>query len=420
MRKILIIEDDPVVAGVYRNKFAADGYQAEIAVDGETGLARLDAVVPDLVVLDLLLPRLTGIEFLRQMRARPGFEKTPVVVFSNTYLSNLVQEAWKAGATKCLSKANCSPQQVVRVVRSLAPLPAAEAPAAAGATSPAAPTTSPPRAPEIAPAPIPALTTATEDADAAFQAELRKTFLETFPSNLAAMRTALQATLKAQAEAERLKSLGELYRKVHALAGNAGIVGLLSIAHVATALEALVKELHEKPKNINASTLRTVALAVDFLGTLYQNPDFNDAPDQVPARILVVDDELISRRAVNHALERAGLKGVSVEDPAVAYQMLTENPFDLVLLDVDMPGMNGYELCAKLRQLPQHKNTPVVFVTSLNDLESRASSTISGGNDFIAKPFLFVELAVKGLVYVLRARLAATRPAPATPAPSPR
>jgi len=71
-----------------------------------------------------------------------------------------------------------------------------------------------------------------------------------------------------------------------------------------------------------------------------------------------------------------------------------------------MPGMNGYELCAKLRLLPTHKKTPVVFVTGLNDLESRANSMMSGGTDFIAKPFLFMELAVKALVHTLRGWLA--------------
>jgi DNA-binding response OmpR family regulator len=51
----------------------------------------------------------------------------------------------------------------------------------------------------------------------------------------------------------------------------------------------------------------------------------------------------------------------------------------------------------------------VVFVTGLNDLESRANSMVSGGNDFIAKPFLFIELAVKALVFVMRARVAALK-----------
>jgi len=87
-----------------------------------------------------------------------------------------------------------------------------------------------------------------------------------------------------------------------------------------------------------------------------------------------------------------------------------ENDFDLVFLDVDMPGMTGFELCAKLRAMPHHKKTPVIFVTSLNDFDNRTSSTMAGGNDFIAKPFLFIELTVKALICVMRARLQANRP----------
>jgi PleD family two-component response regulator len=176
---------------------------------------------------------------------------------------------------------------------------------------------------------------------------------------------------------------------------------------MADALEALLKELYEKPKNMNPSTLRTVASAVDFMGVLFDQNALADKQNLPPAHILVVDDEAISRRAVTYALEKAKLKSVNVEDPVAAYDMLAERKFDLIFLDVDMPGMNGFELCTKLRTLPAHKKTPVVFVTSLNDFESRANSTMSGGNDFIAKPFLFMELAVKALVYVLRGRMAA-------------
>ena len=122
-----------------------------------------------------------------------------------------------------------------------------------------------------------------------------------------------------------------------------------------------------------------------------------------------MDDEAISRRAVIYALEKASLKCVSVEEPAAALTMLSENRFDLVFLDVDMPGMNGFELCAKLRTLRGHAKTPVVFVTGLTDFESRARSTLSGGNDLIAKPFLFMELAVKALTYVLKGQLGIIR-----------
>jgi len=178
---------------------------------------------------------------------------------------------------------------------------------------------------------------------------------------------------------------------------------------MADALEALLKELHEKPKHITASTLRTVASAVDCLGVLFKHSLASERSDVQPPFVLVVDDEAISRRAVTYALDKAKLKSVAVEDAERAFELLAQNNFDLVFLDVDMPGMSGFELCTKLRSLPAHKKTPVAFVTSLNSFESRANSSMSGGNDFIGKPFLFIELAVKALVHVLRGRLPAAK-----------
>src|SRR6266851_9897113 len=117
MKKILIIEDDQIVANIYRNKFSVEGYTVEIAHDGHAGVECIRSFRPDAVILDLMLPKITGVEVMKKVRAEPDFQKLPIIVFSNTYLTNMVQEAWKAGATKCLSKANCSPKQLLDVVR---------------------------------------------------------------------------------------------------------------------------------------------------------------------------------------------------------------------------------------------------------------------------------------------------------------
>ncbi len=405
MKKILIIEDDQIVANIYRNKFSVEGYLVETAFDGEAGLDLVKSFHPDAILLDLMLPKVTGVELMKRIRAEPDFAKVPVIVFSNTYLTNLVQEAWQAGATKCLSKANSTPKQVIEVVRGTIGNDGEPAAAAARTKSRMGAGAG---APALAGAP-PAERAPASDADAEFQADLRRSFVESLPSTLAGLRGLLQALIKADGDTVRLQQVHELYRRIHALTGNAGIAGLLQIAQMADALEALLKELYEKPKNVNVSTLRTVAAAIDFLAFLFEHGTMPDRQEIPPANILVVDDEAISRRAITYALEKAKLKSVSVEDPNVAFKLLSETPFDLVFLDVDMPGMNGFELCTKLRSLPAHKRTPVVFVTSLNDFESRANSMMSGGNDFIAKPFLFIELAVKALVYVLRVKLEAVK-----------
>jgi PleD family two-component response regulator len=182
-----------------------------------------------------MLPKMSGLDLLKKIRAHEGMKHLPVIVFSNTYLSNMVQEAWKAGATKCLSKANCTPKQVIEVVRSLAAQPAGTPAAVAPRISPVVP--------EVPGA---------GDADDAFQADLRRTFFGGLPAALAACRSHLQTAAKSQDDSLRVKYLEELYRRVHTLTSNAGITGVVQIAQMADALEALLKELYEKPKSINA------------------------------------------------------------------------------------------------------------------------------------------------------------------------
>ena len=390
MKKILIIEDNQIVANVYRNKFALEDYQVEVALDGETGLNMLRIFRPDIMILDLMLPKMSGVDVIKKIRGDADFARLPIIVFSNTYLTNLIQEAWKSGANKCLSKASCSPKEVLDIVRQTV--------GDSGATPRALSTADDlkARAEKL---------TAEGVKDAAFQAELRKTFVDSLPATLATLRGGMQSLVKAENEMAQLKQIYELYRRLHALTGNAGIAGLTQISKMSDAVEALLKELYEKPKGINSSTLRTVAAGVDFLGCLFSCANSPDQQEMPAAQILVVDDEPISRRAINYALEKARLQSVSVDDANAAFKLLEEKHFDLVFLDVDMPGMNGYELCAKLRALPHHKKTPVVFVTALSDFDNRTDSLMAGGNDFIAKPFLFIELTVKALIHVLRGKL---------------
>ena len=390
MKKILIIEDNQIVANVYRNKFALEDYQVEVALDGETGLNMLRIFRPDILILDLMLPKMSGVDVIKKVRGDADFARLPIIVFSNTYLTNLIQEAWKSGANKCLSKASCSPKEVLDIVRQTV----GDSGAASKAHSPEDDLKA--KAEKL---------TAEGVKDAAFQAELQKTFVDSLPATLATLRAGMQSLVKAGDEMAQLKQIYELYRRLHALTGNAGIAGLTQISKMSDAVEALLKELYEKPKGINSSTLRTVAAGVDFLGFLFASATAPDKQAIPGGDILVVDDEPISRRAIAYALEKGHLQSTCSEEPNAALKLLEGKNFDLVFLDVDMPGMNGFELCAKLRNLPHHKKTPVVFVTALSDFDSRTNSMMAGGNDFIAKPFLFIELTVKALIHVLRVKL---------------
>ncbi len=256
MKKIVLVEDDELIANIYCNKLRVDGYDVVVALDGERALELITSAPPDLVILDLMVPKIPGIELLRRIRSHPGLQSLPVVVFSSTYLSSLIQEARQAGATKCLSKANCTPKLVLQVVQEMISAPS---PAAASAALPSSPSL-----------PEPAVSSEAGPLDdATVQAELRQSFIDSLPASLNNLRASVQLLIRATDEAARVKQLEALFHKIHALTGNAGIAGLLLISHVSDALEALLKELHEKPASITTSSVRTVALAVDFLGVLF-------------------------------------------------------------------------------------------------------------------------------------------------------
>jgi DNA-binding response OmpR family regulator len=390
MKRILITEDDALLANIYCEKCRSEGFDVTIAPDGNSAIEELKRNPPDLLLLDLMLPGTDGVQIIRFIRGQAGMEKLPILVLSNAYVTTMVQAAWRAGADKCLTKSTCTPRQMIGEVRAL--LEAGRQERAASGTR------------IVEGASQPDAEWLIDKADV-FQASVREQFLRQGPRMMGKLRAAFQGVTEHR-NANAATNLLEVYRAVHALGGAAGLARFGRIAQMCSALEALVRELHDKPKKLNASSLRTIAQALDFIGTLFER-EIPDAQANGSPLILVVDDELISRETVCAALEKASLRALSVDDPLVALKLLEQNRFDLVFMDVEMPGLNGFELCKKLHELESNRNTPVVFVTSLQDFETRARSALSGGVDLIGKPFLMIELAVKALPYVFRSAVKA-------------
>ena len=129
------------------------------------------------------------------------------------------------------------------------------------------------------------------------------------------------------------------------------------------------------------------------------------AEEPAAARILVVDDEESARQFIGSAMQLAGLRNDSAETPAEALKKLDGKEFDLIFLDVGLPEMNGFELCSRIRALDAHKQTPIVFLTGMATFQNKAQASLSGGNDFVGKPFNLPELGVKALTWVLRHQL---------------
>src|ERR1051326_2455922 len=335
MKKVLVIEDDPVIAHVYKTRLEKEDYEAEVAADGQIGFYKIYEFKPDAVLLDLMLPKMNGVEVLRNIMAEKDYNRIPIIVFTNAYVSNMVNEAFLAGATLVFNKASVTAGQILDALQDLivasAPRPAlvpqvtpgpdaSSAPGfASQLTEPAFPDSSPDSgaasvATEPGALPLDRSSINVAQDNSASEPELLKSFLERAPEVLVTLRKSTQDFAKANDEPKRLSHLLELYCKVHALTGSAGMAGLRNISKMASALEVLLKDLFEKPENINASTMRTVAHSIDFLAELCSNGKEGDLLAQYPSQILVVDDEMLSRRSIAYALEKTGLKSTMVEE----------------------------------------------------------------------------------------------------------
>ncbi len=113
-----------------------------------------------------------------------------------------------------------------------------------------------------------------------------------------------------------------------------------------------------------------------------------------PGHILVVDDELKSQNVIKAFVEFLGYTSEGASDGLQALEKL-KSGFDLVLLDVMMPGMNGFEVVQRIRENPEYSDIPIIMVTALDDKETRLRAVEAGANDFINKPIERLELQVR-------------------------
>ncbi len=114
---ILVVEDDPILVKMYREKFTNEGFQVLSAVDGESGLDMALKNKVDIILLDVMLPRMSGIDLLKRLRENEKGRKTLVVVLTNLADPNEKQKALDLGVRDYLVKAMQNPGQVVSKVK---------------------------------------------------------------------------------------------------------------------------------------------------------------------------------------------------------------------------------------------------------------------------------------------------------------
>ena len=117
MVKILIIEDDPLMRRLYQKIFTFEKYEVETAEDGEEGLDKARKSKPTLILLDIMMPKMNGLQVLGKMKTDPDLKKIPVVMLTNLAGQKDAETALAMGAVKYIVKSEYEPKQVADMVK---------------------------------------------------------------------------------------------------------------------------------------------------------------------------------------------------------------------------------------------------------------------------------------------------------------
>ena len=119
MVKVLLVEDDPLISRMYVNTFTIEGFEVVLAENGQQGLEKLADFHPDIILLDIMMPEMNGLQMLQTLKADPATKPIPVIMLTNLAEVNTVDDATMGGAVKYIVKSDYDPADVADIVRSV-------------------------------------------------------------------------------------------------------------------------------------------------------------------------------------------------------------------------------------------------------------------------------------------------------------
>jgi CheY-like chemotaxis protein len=119
MAKILIVEDDPLMSRMYQKIFTFEGYAVEMAGDGEEGLEKARSSKPTLMLMDIMMPKMNGLEALEKLKADPETKAIPVIMLTNLAGQQDAETALSKGAIKYIIKSEYDPKQVANMIKEI-------------------------------------------------------------------------------------------------------------------------------------------------------------------------------------------------------------------------------------------------------------------------------------------------------------
>ena len=119
MSKILLVEDDPLISRMYEKIFSFEKYEVTVASDGESALAKIRETKPTIVLLDVMMPKMNGLEVLDALKSDPETKNIPVVMLTNLAGEKDAETALAKGAVKYIIKSQYDPKQITDMVKEI-------------------------------------------------------------------------------------------------------------------------------------------------------------------------------------------------------------------------------------------------------------------------------------------------------------
>ena len=269
---------------------------------------------------------------------------------------------------------------------------------------------------------------AERNVDTNFKVELKRIYLEESDAKVRGLKGVMKNYLR---EPGIPSNLADFIEMAHKLAGAGATYGFPVISEVGGALESLLRavrggdvELTDDVRNALARAAKATEdvfarakegkdsasdeyPVIKELRGLARQPEDKPAPDQKDEKkaVLVVDDDADSLRITNLTLVKAGYRVLSHMSAEEAKNALkTERP-DLMILDVMLPGMSGYDLCREIRKDKQFAFTPVIYVTTKGQIDDKVAGLKTGADDYLTKPFEPEELVARVGAHIGRIEL---------------
>jgi len=386
MKKLLMVDDDAVLTRAYSNRLSRNGFQVNTAATAATAMSILRSARPDLMVLDLALPDVSGVQLLKNIRSEPTLAPMPVVVLTNNYGNAFGMQA-NLGIERAFLKAECNPTALMGAIDEILHPQLAIA-------RPPEPVVAPPTPAQLPAEPAPA---GVDDAETAL--------LEDSPSICADLALFESLARELQPGPDQQDQLQDLFLKTHALTAAAGQTRFALLAQTTGILDALLNAVIEDPNRLNPSLLGTVVELVEVIRQVFQRSSEPEFRGPLRARVLVVDDDAPANQGLIAALAPAQFDACSTDDAIAAWQWISGERFDLIVLDMEMPVLDGLQLCRLVRDTPGSETTSVLLIADQDAPNAHFTGTKSGANDVIAKPILPQELAARAVLHLVKKRL---------------